>query len=434
MKEQHPLIQKYVDDVCRQVKAKQLREDIRQEISSHLEELMELKRSQGADDQTAATWAIDQMGDPSSVARGFNQVHRPRFPWGVFGLLALLLIIAVSAMHAVELGYRTSGHVMADAGLFKKQAVFIMIGIVMLLLLSRIHYRKLLPFSWLIYAGAVVLLLAGTAAGMHVNGVSGYIDAGPVTIRTADASLFLFVIALAGFLCRRQESWKAAAIHALLFAVVPIVLYAMIASFSTMALYAAVLVIICVLAGCSWRWMLPHLLLFLCFFAFYPLVSLHARTRLTAFLHRYNDPDGAGYLYVQIDEAMRSAGWLGQGFDSIQERLPYVHADMIFTYLVHGLGWLAGAAILFIVIVFVTQLAKAMGAVKESYGKLLIAGIGTLFAVQFAWNIGMSAGFLPLAPVSLPLISYGGSGMVMQLAAMGIIFSVYRQKDMVRAG
>ncbi|MMZ65896.1 Lipid II flippase FtsW [compost metagenome] len=115
------------------------------------------------------------------------------------------------------------------------------------------------------------------------------------------------------------------------------------------------------------------------------------------------------------------------------EVLPQIHSDNVFTYLIYSLGWVFGILVLMIVLLFVTQLVNAAMSVRDPYGKMLIAGLGAFFSVQFVWSIGMSLGLLPISAVSFPLISYGGSGLMAQLGAIGLIYGVYRRKDMVRA-
>jgi cell division protein FtsW (lipid II flippase) len=154
--------------------------------------------------------------------------------------------------------------------------------------------------------------------------------------------------------------------------------------------------------------------------------------RLITFLNPYRDPQGSGYQLVQSIASMRQAGLWGQGFGAPNQVVPYVYSDFIFTYIVYALGWVVGAALLLVVAFFIIRMIQAARRVKDPYGMLVISGTASIFSVQFVWAILMTMGFVPVAGTSLPFISYGGSQFVLQMAAMGLILSIYRRKDIRR--
>lgn len=425
----HPLLQEYVDQVCRQVKARELRQEIREEIAGHLDELWESMRAEGLDEEAAARQAIAQMGDTDSVAQGLNRVHQPRVPWAMLCSLALLLTIALLAMFAVQLSYNAGNGFLSDTELFVKQAVYMAAGLVVLFALSRIHYRNLHNYSWMIYGLSIILLLTANLWGQQING-SRVFFLGGLNITTVCP--YLFIVAAAGFLSRGYESYRTALWQLVVFGIVPLLLFAVIPSFANLMLYAVTFALMLCFSGYGRHWVMAHLSLVTAIFLLPTLLSGRGQDRLIAFLWRYRDAEGSGYTYTKIDEAIRSAGWRGHGFGLQVDWLPYIHSDHIFTYLVYSLGWMFGAFVLLSFLFFILYLIKAGLAIKDSYGKMLITGLGSLFAIQFAWSIGMSLGILPISAVSFPLISYGGSGLLAQLAAIGLIYSVYRRKDMIR--
>jgi cell division protein FtsW (lipid II flippase) len=334
MMDMHPLVLGYLDDVCRQVKARELRKEIKQELASHLDELMELKREQGHDDNAAARWAIAQMGDTASVAQGLNQVHKPRIPWAMLGCLVLLITIALVTMYAVQLSYAADQRkIMTGIDLFLRQAVYMVAGLVVLFALSRFHYRRLLNFSWTLYSGTVALLLSVFMWGPRTNGIS-YLRLGPITMDVVGVSPYLLIVAAAGLLYRQKESTWKVLLHAVLFSVIPMLLYAIVPSVSELAIYAFAYALLLYASGCGWRWLIPHAFVFALILAMITLFSRFGRERFAAFFHRHEVPMDAGYMYIQIDEAVRSAGWWGHGFASVTQRLPYIHSDIIFTYIV----------------------------------------------------------------------------------------------------
>jgi len=129
---------------------------------------------------------------------------------------------------------------------------------------------------------------------------------------------------------------------------------------------------------------------------------------------------------------LQGAGWWGQGATAGLERLPEVHSDFIFPYLVYTLGWLAGAAIFLLVAFFLGRMLLALRRVKDLYGSYLITGILTLFIFRFGWNLLMAVGLLPIAGVDLPFVSHGMQG-ALQLALVGLVLGIFRRKDMGRS-
>ncbi|WP_178075886.1 FtsW/RodA/SpoVE family cell cycle protein [Paenibacillus oralis] len=431
MRNLHPLLQEYAKQVCRQVKARELRQEISEEISGHLDELWESLRAQGLDDEAAARQAIAQMGDTDAVALGLNRVHKPRVPWAMLSVLTLLLGIALLSMYAVQLSYGAGSSYMSGVSLFPKQAVYMAGGLAVLFALSRIHYRGLRNYLWAIYGTAIVFLLGAQLWGQQVNGTRDWFSLGlGLNLNSTVFSPYLFTVAAAGVLSRGYENGRTAFRQLVVFGIIPLLMFALIPSFVNLVLYAATFVLMLCFSGYGRRWVMAYLSLVTVVFLLPALLS--GQDRLIAFLWRYRDADGSGYTYTKIDEAIRSAGWRGHGFGLQMDWLPSIHSDQIFTYLVYSLGWLFGAFVLLSVLFFIFHLIKAGLAIKESYGKMLITGLGALFAVQFAWSIGMSLGILPISAVSFPFISYGGSGLLAQLAAIGLIYSVYRRKDMIR--
>ncbi|WP_165971892.1 FtsW/RodA/SpoVE family cell cycle protein [Paenibacillus piri] len=429
----HPLIDDYLSSVCGCVKARELHKEIRQEMAGHLEELVHAKRGEGWDEEAAAQWAIRQMGDPEAVGRELNKVHKPRIPWGLVCWVAVLLVISLVAMYAVELAYATNENsAFASFHFLLRKAQFTMIGLLIMALLLFFDYRKLLNYSWAIYACTLLVSLAAIVWGPQVNGMKGYLYFGPVSIDWINVSPFLFILAAAGSLHNRDSSKRSLALQHLLFVFIPASVYLIAPSMSSLLIYASAYLLLLCAVRTGWFAAGSQALVFGAIGGLY-IVSGYGRMRLEAFFHRYDHSMDAGYMYVQIDDAIRSAGWWGHGFAAVNKKLPYIHSDTIFTYLIYSMGWLAGGVIVTCAVWFAVHLLRILVEVRDGYGKLLISGLSALLMVQFIWSIGMSLGVLPiLGGASLPFVSYGGSHLLVEMAAMGVIFSVYRRKDTIR--
>lgn len=171
-------------------------------------------------------------------------------------------------------------------------------------------------------------------------------------------------------------------------------------------------------------------------FISYALFIIHLRPyqirRLIAFMHPYRDPDSTGWLYIRLTEILHAAGLWGQGFTFPAGSLPSVHGDLILAYVVYTFGWISGLAVLALAITLILRMNHVARQAKDLYGRLLVTGLTVIFAVQFIWNILMLLGLSPVfGDFNLPFISYSGSQLIIQMAAMGLVLSVYRRKDMI---
>ena len=151
--------------------------------------------------------------------------------------------------------------------------------------------------------------------------------------------------------------------------------------------------------------------------------------RIDTFLDPSNDPLGAGYHITQAKIAFGSGGWTGRGFmQGTQSRLnflPEKHTDFIFTTLAEEFGFVGAFALLVLyVLIVVFCLASAMSN-KDRYASLMTLGIAMTFFLFFAVNMAMVTGLAPVVGVPLPLVSYGGSAMLVLLVAFGLIQSAH---------
>lgn len=123
------------------------------------------------------------------------------------------------------------------------------------------------------------------------------------------------------------------------------------------------------------------------------------------------------------------AGLWGKGLTFDGRMLPEIHTDFMFTYIVYTFGWIAGVLLAALVVLFLVRISIIAFHVKSSYGKLLIGVLVAVFAVQFVWNILMNLSLAPIAGVSLPFISYGNSQFIIDMAAIGLISNIYKQRN-----
>ncbi|SHE86347.1 rod shape determining protein RodA [Desulfofundulus australicus DSM 11792] len=155
-------------------------------------------------------------------------------------------------------------------------------------------------------------------------------------------------------------------------------------------------------------------------------------TRLTVFLDPQSDLLGAGYHIWQSLIAVGSGGFLGKGLlggtQSHLTFLPIRHTDFIFSVVGEEFGFLGAGALLALYLVFLYRGLKIASQARDLQGTLLAGGVVCMFAFHIFVNIGMTIGIMPVTGIPLPLFSYGGSNMVMNLAALGLLLNVYMRR------
>ena len=160
--------------------------------------------------------------------------------------------------------------------------------------------------------------------------------------------------------------------------------------------------------------------------------------RIDPFLDPASDPLGAGYHITQSKIALGSGGWAGRGLmQGTQTRLnflPEKHTDFIFTTLAEELGFIGGMSLLFIYLLILASCWISAAQNKDRFSTLLIMGVGVTFFLFFAVNMSMVMGLAPVVGVPLPLVSYGGSAMLVLMGAFGLVQSahVHRPRGVLR--
>jgi len=169
-----------------------------------------------------------------------------------------------------------------------------------------------------------------------------------------------------------------------------------------------------------------------------PLLKGYQKDRLTAFLHKNNaDPRSQGYQLNQAQTAIGSGRKTGRGSRSSQTRLgflPESHTDFIFAVVGERFGFVGAAIVLSLYALLIWRSLRILTIAKNLYGALLAAGIGAMLMTQVFVNVGGNVGIMPITGIPLPLMSYGGSSVIVTLIALGILQSVYVQAREAAAG
>ena len=340
------------------------------------------------------------------------------------GLVAFGLVMVYSASSA-----RAALAADDPAYYLKRQAVYALAGIVALVLLSRMDYRRLRFAVAPLLLGSFALLVAVLVLATPVNGARRWLSLGPASLQPSELAKLALVLWLAAYLARRPAPQSLGELLRPIGLVVGTAFALVIVEPDLGTAIAIAIMASAVLLVAGTR--LPTLAAAgtLGFFLVAAAIWLepYRRERVLSFLDPWQDPEGAGFQSVQAMIALGSGGFFGNGLgESVQKvyYLPEASTDMIFAIVGEELGLLGAFAVIVAFVVFgYAGFNIALGC-RDPFGKLLAAGVTALVCGQAAVNVSAVMGLAPLTGIPLPFVSYGGSSLVVGLASVGILLNI----------
>jgi len=322
----------------------------------------------------------------------------------------------------------------------KRHLVALGLGVMLAAVAMHVELKRVERHQMLALGACFALLVMVFVPGLgeRVNGAQRWIDLGVLNFQTVEAVKLLMIIWLASYLARRRdeigERWGPLILP---FAVVAamVLLLLMQPDFGSSALLAAVAACMIFLGGASWKKLLlvgtPAAAGFIGIAVFEP----YRLARITSFREPFQDPFGGGYQLVQALIAIGRGEWFGVGLGASVQKLqafPEVHTDFIFSVLAEELGF-AGVALTLALFTVVVWRAFSIGlrcmSLRRQFAGLVALGVGCWIGVQAVVSIGVNLGLLPTKGLTLPMISYGGSSLMMSCAALGVLLRVSYELD-----
>lgn len=316
---------------------------------------------------------------------------------------------------------------------FKRQAAWLGVGLVLMVAAAWIPLRWWRRMAFLLFVVSVILLLAVLFVGTEVNGATRWLTAGPVSIQPSEAAKLTTILFLATLVSRKENSmhrlrdflWPVAASVGIVGALVlqeP--------DLGTTLLIAASAFAILLASAAPFLYVFGSALLGAGGALAAAVTSAYRWERVTAFLHSTADPLGGGYQAQQSLVALGTGGLFGVGLGASRARwsfLPNAHTDFVFSIVGEETG-LTGSLTVILLFVCLT-VAGCLVAYRagDRFGRLVAIGITTWLIAQALINIGGVAGVLPITGIPLPFVSFGGSALVMELIAVGILVRVARE-------
>jgi cell division protein FtsW len=340
------------------------------------------------------------------------------------GLVAFGLVMVYSASSA-----RATLAADDPAYYLKRQAAYAFLGLIALAVLSRTDYQRLRYLVPPLLLASFALLLIVLVAGTPVNGARRWLTIGPATVQPSELAKLALALWVAAYLSRSPAPQSLGE----LFRPIGVVFGASLGliliepDLGTAISIAVMLAVVLVVAGTRLSTLAGAGAISLSLIAAAIWLEPYRRERILSFLDPWQDPQGTGFQSVQAMLALGSGGFFGVGLgESVQKvyYLPEASTDMIFAIIGEEFGLFGAFAVLAAFVVFGYAGFNVALNCRDPFGKLLAAGITALICGQAAVNVSAVMGLAPLTGIPLPLVSYGGSSLVVLLASVGILLNI----------
>ena len=366
-----------------------------------------------------------------------TRVKMHRMDYGILLTVTLLcafgLVMVFSASYYYAQNYAGANY---DGYFYlKKQAVYMLIGYPIMLLLSFFDYRRLEKYKVIGFLVSVVLLVAVLIFGEELNGGKRWLNIAGQSIQPSEIAKFGMMLYMCAFMSKKHavmRDFKRGMLPMLL-AIGVICGLIMLQPNMSMAVIVGMMGYALLFAGgADVKQMLLLGVVLVALFVLFAVIEPYRFARLTSFRDPWNDGDGglgSGYQLIQSLYALGSGGLFGLGLNNSRQKLLYMtygESDFIFAILGEELGFVGAVAVMCAYGFIIFRGMRTALRCRDRFGSLLATGITVVFALQVFVNIGVVTGSMPTTGQALPFISAGGSSLLIFLAAMGVLLNISR--------
>lgn len=365
-----------------------------------------------------------------SVARRAGQMDFSLF-------IAVVIICAFGLVMVFSSSYYYAQDRELDNGYYylKNQAMFMALGLALMLIISRVDYHKWEKLRVIALAGVILLMVAVVFFGATRNGATRWLEIGGVSFQPSELAKFVLLLYMASFMARRPHLMNSFSRGLMPMLMIIAVISAVLLLQKNMSMMIIVLltgIVMLYLGGAQ----IKHLLLLAVIAApilFIAITSEEYRvSRVLMFVDPWTSKETGAYQLRQSLLALGSGGLFGQGLNFSRQKLlflPYGESDFIFSIIGEELGFLGCIAVIAMYGFIVYRGVRVAMRCKDRFGSLMAAGITAVLGIQAAVNIAVATSSVPPTGQTLPFISAGGSSLVIFMCAMGILLNISRNTE-----
>jgi rod shape determining protein RodA len=386
------------------------------------------------------------MSSSIGPVKGFSEPRRIGLRLDPLLLLATLGLIA-AGVYVVATA--TQDDIPGDPNYYAyRQLGYAVVGLVLMYLISRFDYSRVREWKAGIYGTMIALILLVYAVGFSARGSKRAIQFGFFNLQSSELGKLLLILALAAFMVDRMRrlNERETTSRIMLLALLPAILVVGQPDLGSGMVYIAIALTVLFVAGTKWTHFAALGVLatvaVVVTVALAPAVGIQVLKpyqvdRLTAFLHPTDNPREQGYQINQSLTAIGAGGKTGRGDQSTQTKLNFLpehHTDFVFSVVGEEFGFVGAALVLSLFALLIWRSLRILTLAKNLYGTIVAGGVTAMLMFQVFVNVGMTLGIMPITGIPLPLISYGGSSVLVTLMAIGFLQSIHAQgRDMAQA-
>ena len=336
-----------------------------------------------------------------------------------------LVMIASSSVYWAELKYNNPWHFV------QRQALFAILGLIAMNLTSHLDLNRLRaynkPILALCFIALVLVLIPGL--GVQRNGSRSWFGVGSFLVQPSEFFKLALIVTVSDHLAGRErvkslrkDLWVPLVLTGAGFALILLQ-----PDFGSGLVMVCSIVVIVLASGAPMRYFIRLALLGGVGLSGLILAAPYRLARITSFLDPWQDPLGSGFQIIQSLFAIAPGGLLGAGLTRSMQKhfyLPEPQTDFIFAITAEELGWIGGMLVILVYLLIIGEGVRIAKQARDPFLCYVAVGIISLFAIQVMINLGVVVGLFPVTGITLPLMSYGGSSLVMIMASLGILMSI----------
>ncbi|MBZ4645014.1 MAG: rod shape determining protein RodA [Petroclostridium sp.] len=359
--------------------------------------------------------------------------------------ITIIIVVILVSVGIVAISSATHVHETGDYWAVKRQIMWFVAGLIAMVVVMSIDYNTLGNLSVYMYFFSLLLLVAVLIPGVGVvrNGARSWFDIKVSLIQPAEFIKIIMIITFSKHIEKIKESNESDinSIKNLCTLVahmaLPIFLILKQPDWGTAAVFIGIMIVILFIAGISYKYIVAA---FATSAAVLPLLFFfvmkeYQRERLLVFWDPNRDPLGRGYHVIQSKIAIGSGQLYGKGlFHGTQTHLGYLpeqHTDFIFSVIGEELGFIWSSIIIILFVILLLRFLYLATLAKEDFGSYIIIGITAMIFFHILINIGMTMGLAPVTGIPLPFISYGGSSLLTNMMAIGLVLNVAMRRQKI---
>jgi rod shape determining protein RodA len=357
----------------------------------------------------------------------FIYCHLKKFDWVLLVSAILLVCLGFISIYGSSLG-------LGNFLNLKKQIIFFGSGFLLMILISFLDFRILKDNSYLILFlyFISIMTLVGLFFVAGTRGVQRWYSIGSISIDPREFTKIILIIILAKYFSTRHvEMYKLRHIFLSgIYVFIPSFLIFLQPDLGYALILISLWIVILIISGVKIKHFLLLSLIFILIISFgwNSILKDYQKERVVSFMNLEADPLGSGWSQRQAKIAIGSGGvfgkGIGQGSQTQYGFLPETQNDFIFASLSEEMGLVGVLSLFFLFAVFIWRILRIAILSKNNFFRLFASGIATILISQFFVHVGMNLGVLPVVGISLPLVSYGGSGLIMTFLGIGFLESI----------